>query len=303
MRRHFLAGAAIDDDRLVRAEAPGGAGGVERGVAAAVDDDLPAEERRRLALHRAQKAHGIENLRRAAGRDIGAPGDMGADGEEGGVVAALAHRGLDVVDLGLEHELDAHMRYPPDLGVEHVARQAVFRDAEAHHAAGERPGLTDRHAMAETAQVIGGREARRTRADHEHALARLRLRLVERPALGDRDVAKKPLDRIDPDRFVDLSAVAGGFARMVADAPHHRGQRVVLRQRPPRGLVFARLRVTEPALDVLARRARGVARGQPVDIDRPLRAPRAGEVELARADVERDGVRVFHLTPPASTSP
>ena len=94
MRRHFLARAAIDDDRLGRAETAGGAGGVERGVAAAVDDDLAAEQRRRLALHRAQQADGVEDLGRAAGRDIGALGDMGADGEERRVIAALAHRRL-----------------------------------------------------------------------------------------------------------------------------------------------------------------------------------------------------------------
>ena len=38
-------------------------------------------------------------LRRVAGRDVGALGDVRADGEEGGVEAARLHRLADVVDL------------------------------------------------------------------------------------------------------------------------------------------------------------------------------------------------------------
>ncbi len=241
VRRHFLARAAIDDNRLGGAEPAGGAGGVERGVAAAVDDDFAAEQRRPLALHRAQEAHRVEDPRRPAGRDIGAPGDMGPDGEERRVEAAPAHGGFDVVDLGIEDELDPHRHNAPDLGVEHVARQAIFGDAEAHHTAGQRPSLADRHPMAEAPQMIGGGEARRSGADDEHALARFALRLVERPAFGDRDVAEEPLDRIDADRLVDLGAVAGGFARVIADAAHHGGQRIVFGQGAPGVLVLAGL--------------------------------------------------------------
>ena len=47
----------------------------------------------------------------------------------------------DVGDLGVELELDAHVDDALHLGVEHVARQPVLRDAEAHHPAGERAGL------------------------------------------------------------------------------------------------------------------------------------------------------------------
>ncbi len=45
VRGHPLACAAVHDDRLARAQALGGAGGVHRGVPAAVDDDAPAEQR------------------------------------------------------------------------------------------------------------------------------------------------------------------------------------------------------------------------------------------------------------------
>jgi hypothetical protein len=36
-----------------------------------------------------------------------------------------------------------------DLAVEHVARQPILRDAEAHHAAGHRSRLEDRDVVAE----------------------------------------------------------------------------------------------------------------------------------------------------------
>jgi hypothetical protein len=45
----------------------GGARGVDRGVAAAVDDDAAAEQRRLLALHVAQQRDRVEDARRIAG--------------------------------------------------------------------------------------------------------------------------------------------------------------------------------------------------------------------------------------------
>ena len=99
------------------------------------------------------------------------PADVGADGEEGRVEAALGHRFLDVGDLAVQLELDAHREDPVDLGVEHVARQPVGRDAEAHHAAGHRAGLVDRHLVAEAAQVVRGGEPGGPGADDQHALA------------------------------------------------------------------------------------------------------------------------------------
>ena len=92
-------------------------------------------------------------LRRAAGRDVGALADVRADGEERGVEAAVAHRrprGRSTVRSQLE--LDAEVEDPLDLGVEDVAREPVARDAEAHHAAGQRPGVVDRHGVARAAR-------------------------------------------------------------------------------------------------------------------------------------------------------
>ena len=87
VRGHPVAGAAVDDDGLLGAEALGRAGGVEGGVAAAVDGDAAAEQRRLLALHAAQQRDGVEHLGGAAGGDVGALAEVGADGDEGGVEA------------------------------------------------------------------------------------------------------------------------------------------------------------------------------------------------------------------------
>ena len=227
MRRHAIAGAAIDDDRLGGAEPFGGAGGIEGGVAAAVNDDAPAKERLLFAFHRAQQRNGVENLRRRAGGNIRALADMGAHREEGRIEAAGLHALDDAVDLAVELDADAKLDDAVDLGIEHVARQAVFGNAEAHHAAGKRAGLVNLHCMTHAPQVISRRQARRTGADHQHALAGLGRRRRKAPAVADRHVAEESLDRIDADRFVELRAVAGIFARVVADPAHHRRQRIV----------------------------------------------------------------------------
>jgi hypothetical protein len=63
--RHALAGATVDDDRLLRAEPLGRARDVHRGVAPTVDSDAPAEERLTLAFHASEHRDGVEDARRA----------------------------------------------------------------------------------------------------------------------------------------------------------------------------------------------------------------------------------------------
>ncbi len=81
---------------------------------------------------------------------------------------------------------------------------------------------------------------------------------------------------------------------MVADAAHHGGQRVVLDELAPGGLVVAGLGVVEPLLDVLAGGAGVVARRQAVDVLRALLAPGPGLVGQARADLQRDREGLVH---------
>ena len=202
------------------------------------------------------------------------------------------HCFLDVGDLPVQLELDAHRQDPVDLGIEHVARQPVGRDAEAHHAAGHRPGFEDRHLVAEAAQVVGGGEAGGPGADDQNALAGGLGGRVEGPALLDRLVADEALDRVDADRLVELPAVAGGLAGVVTDATHDRRERVVLDDLVPGALVAlaAVLGLIQPGLAVLTGGAGVVTGGQPVDVLGALGPPAAGLVGEAGADVERNGV-------------
>src|SRR5437016_2988234 len=84
-----------------------------------------------------------------------------------------------------------------------------------------------------------------TRADHEHMLAGRVLRPRELPAAPDRLVTEEALDRIDADRRVELGAIARALAAVIADAPHHGGEGVVLDEMPPCGFVVARLGVEQ----------------------------------------------------------
>jgi hypothetical protein len=63
--------------------------------------------------------------------------------------------------------------------------------------------------------------------DHQHVFARLLLWRLEAPALLDGFVAEETFDRVDAHRVVELAAVAGAFAAVVADAAHDRRKRVV----------------------------------------------------------------------------
>ena len=206
-------------------------------------------------------------MRGAARGDVGALADVGADGEEGGVEAVLSIASTTLVTLLFSSSVTPSAEDPLDLRVEHVARQPVLRDPEAHHPAGHRPGLADRHGVPEPRQEIGGREARWPGADDEHPLARgLGVRL-DPPAPLDPLVADEALDRVDPHRLVELAAVAGRLARVVADPAHDRRERVVLHDLAPGALVAlaALLGVVEPLLDVLPGRAGVIAGRQPVE--------------------------------------
>ena len=119
---------------------------------------------------------------------------MCANGEEGGVKFARLHGFLNVVDLAVELNFDAHVDDALHFGFQDVARQTVARDAEAHHAAEHRAGVMNRDAVAEAAQVIGGRHAGRASADDQNVLAGFFFRAFELPATLDCLVAQKTLD-------------------------------------------------------------------------------------------------------------
>ncbi len=180
---------------------------------------------------------------------------------------------------------------PVDLRVEDLARQPIARDRVSHHPSGLLGYVLHRHLVTCQRQLVGRRETGRPGADDEHVPAGRRRVDAHRPAMSDRLVAEEPLDRVDADGVVEVAAVAGRLARVVADPAHHGRKGVDLHDRAPGGLVAgtAGLREVEPVADRLAGRARVAAGCGAVDVDRPLGAPGAGQVRSARAGAEGGG--------------
>ena len=82
---------------------------------------------RRLAARRgtAQELDSVDDAGGVLVGDVDPGREVGADGHEGGVEAAVAHLGLQVDDAVVLLEGDAERAQPVDLGVEHDAGQPV----------------------------------------------------------------------------------------------------------------------------------------------------------------------------------
>ena len=100
----------------------------------------------------------------------------------------------------------------------------------------------------------------------------------------DGQVAEETLDRVDADAAVKVCAIAARLARVIADASVNGRERVVADQRFPRLLEAARLRMREPRLDVLAGRARVIARRQQIHIHRVTAADRPHHLAPGQVD-------------------
>ena len=119
---------------------------------------------------------------------------MRADREERRIELPLAHAVEDVIDFRIEPDLDTEVDDALHFCLEHVARQAILRDTEAHHAAHHRARIHNGDVMAETAQVIGRRHAGRPCADDQDSFAGFPRNRIERPPPPDRLIAEKPFD-------------------------------------------------------------------------------------------------------------
>jgi hypothetical protein len=136
-----------------------------------------------------------------------------------------------------------------DLAIEHHARQTVLGDPEAHHAARDRGRVEDDDLVPHEREIVAAGEARGPCA-HDGDPARLlgaRARAldagqdpIERSGLDAVPLVDHALERPDLQRGIDGRSAARGLARVRADPPAHRCERV----RPPR----ERVRLLEPAL-------------------------------------------------------
>ncbi len=177
---------------------------------------------------------------------------------------------------------------------------------EMQHAAGQTDTcLVDFDGMAATCQMPCGRQAARTRSDHQHTLAGARrikrARSSRRRLPGRRENARRHgcLPRYPGRRGCNATRTGGnrrGRARRAADCrvsafPRPRGSR-------------AGLRMYEPRLDVFARRAGRIARRQQVHVDRTLRTRGSSACGARQVDRRRHvfGLRIGHLNAPRSGS-
>ncbi len=136
--------------------------------------------------------------------------------------------------------------------------------------------------VAHAGQMVGGRQAAGTRSDHQHPLAGRRRGHGELPVLLDGQIAQEAFDGVDADGCIELAPIAGGFAGMVADPAVNARHRIVFGQTLPGFLKPARLGVSQPRLDVFARRTGVIARRQQIHVERTLDALRADIALLVR---------------------
>ena len=287
---HLLAGAAVDDDRVLGAEPAGHAGGVHRGVAAAVDGDVTPDHRLVAGGDAAQERHRVHHRAGVAGRDVDTFGQVRADRDEHRVEAALVPLGGEVVDPMVTGHPHAHRHDPVQLGIQHVAGQPVARNAVPHHPAGHGARVADLDLVAEPRQVVGGGQSARPRADDQDSLAGPGGRWFEHPAALPGQVAEEPLHRMDRHCAVEMGSVADGFTRVIAHPAVDCGEWVVRDELTPRGFVPTGGGVRQPGLDVLSGGTTGIARRQQVDVDGSAFTHRAGR-EDARGCRSASGVR------------
>jgi hypothetical protein len=272
--RHLPAGAAVDDQRLLRAEPPGRARRVHGRVPPAVHRHATTDRGPIARRNSAQERHCVDDRPRVHRGDLHALRQVRTDRHEDRVISTLPALGLKIGDTVVPGEAHAEPLDPIDLVAEHVPGQPVGGDPVTHHPARLGAGVANLDVVPEPDQVIGSREPARPRADHEHALAAPNFRWLERPGTLTRQIAEKPLHRVNRDGVVQLRAVAAGLARVVAHPAVDRRKRVVVHQYPPSALMPSRLHLRKPLLDVLPRRARRIARRQEIHIHRPLRPNR-----------------------------
>jgi hypothetical protein len=124
--------------------------------------------------------------------------------------------------------------------------------------------------------MVGGGQAARASPYDKHAVTARSRRCRYLPAPLHCEITEKTLDGMDRNRAVKLGAVASRLARVIADPTVDGRQRIVGEDGVPSLLVTTGLDQRKPGLNVLARRAAGIARWQQIDVDGSSAADRTG---------------------------
>ena len=135
---------------------------------------------------------------------------------------------LHAVDALAADERDAEIEDVAAFLVDHVFRQAEFRNLRAHHAAGQRVLVEHDALIAERGEIARDRERGGAAADERNALAVFLLRRLGQ-AVADvvLEVGGDALEPADRDRlFFDAAAAAGRLAGAIAGAAEHAGKHI-----------------------------------------------------------------------------
>ncbi len=138
-------------------------------------------------------------------------------------------------------QLDTVVEDPIDVMLQSVVRHAVFGHADAHHAAGNRKRLEDRHRVPQASEVERAGQAGRAGADDGHAVSAglhrggspwgIRFVSSSRIPPAPLPIGHEPLQPHDVDRRVGLATRAGVLAAVIAHSAADRRERVVLQDR------------------------------------------------------------------------
>jgi hypothetical protein len=171
MRRHLGARAPIDDHWL-GSETPRGARRVHGRVAAAIDGDTPPETRFFAALDVSKEFKGIVDPARVLRRNVQPFAQVRPNREKHRVESAVDLLFAQIGDFVIQFNPYTHRHDALDFSIEHPSWQAILRNPEVHHAAGQGTGVVDDNVVPAQRQMPRGGEAARTRADNQNPLAR-----------------------------------------------------------------------------------------------------------------------------------
>ncbi len=158
MRRHFVAVAPVDNDRLGGTQAFRSASHINGGIATAIHHHAPTQQGFVFAFHGTQHGYRIQHLGGITGRNVGPFGNVGAHGQKHRVKTTRLFGLEHVVHLGVVLNAHTQVHNALHLGVQHLARQAVLRNAKTHHAARQRPGFDHGDRMAHACQLVSRRQ-------------------------------------------------------------------------------------------------------------------------------------------------
>ncbi len=156
---------------------------------------------------------------------------MGADRQHHGLeafpVQQLVQRKVPA-QRRVQDDLHAGALDVVNLGIQHIARQAVLGDAHGHPATCHGRCLVDGRLVAPLRQAQGGGQTRGTGAHDGHFLGLGFLTALRRPGVLDLLVGHEALQLADGDRFVELTALAALLAEGRADPSAYQGEGVAL---------------------------------------------------------------------------